>query len=109
MFDIYEHALIQNNRPVIDSINIILVKKQSRYQLFDFSTLYTKTSKDKVLAVLNLIVEITFRGITRNKICVLYNNAYWIKNSKLNGNPLASLKQGVKYLKTVFLGMYTDL
>ena len=46
------------------------------------------------------IVEFVFRSSTRDKICVLNNTAYWIKNNnKANGNSysLKSVKQAVSY------------
>ena len=42
---------------------------------FDFSTLPTTISHDKLLAVLNSIIDFAFRVGTRDKICVLNNNA----------------------------------
>ena len=53
------------------------------------------------MVVLNSINEFAFRSGARYKICVLNNNAYWIKNiSQMNGYhySLISLKQAVKYL-----------
>ena len=68
---------------------------------FDFSNLCTKIPHDKLLAVLNSVIEFAFRSGARHTICVLNNKAYWIKNnSQMNGNrySLKSLKQAVKYL-----------
>ena len=51
--------------------------------------------------VLKIISEFAFREGDTNKICVLNNTAYWIKNSStINSNcsSLISLKQAVKYL-----------
>ena len=42
---------------------------------FDFSTLHTTIPHDKLLAVLNSIIEFAFRVDTRDKICVSNNNA----------------------------------
>ena len=67
----------------------------------DFSNLHTKIPHDKLLAVLNSVIEFAFRSGARHKICALNNKAYWIKNnSQMNGNhySLISLKQAVKYL-----------
>ena len=44
--------VIQNNEPVINSINKLNRKgKAKRISAFDFSTLYTEISHDKVLSV----------------------------------------------------------
>ena len=51
--------------------------------------------------VLKIISEFAFREGNTNKICVLNNTGYWIKNSNtINSNcsSLISLKQAVKYL-----------
>ena len=52
-----------NNKPVIDSVN----------KRLDFSTLYTRISHDKLLAVLNSITEFAFRDGSRDTICALDN------------------------------------
>ena len=57
----------------------------------------------KILKTFFSIVEFVFRSSTRDKICVLNNIAYWIKNkNKGNGNSysLKFVKQAVSY----FLG-----
>ena len=60
---------IQNKKPVIDSINkLILVKKAKLVLTFDFSTLHTKVTHDQLLSVLNSVIEYAFRGSTRDKI-----------------------------------------
>ena len=67
----------------------------------NFFTLCTKILHDKLFTVLNPITEFAFWGGTGDKICVLHNNAYWIKvSNKINGNrySLTSLKQALKYL-----------
>ena len=68
---------------------------------FDFAIPYTKIPHDELLVILNSITEFAFRVDTIDKICVLNSNAYWIKNSKVNGGPysLTSLKQAVKHLE----------
>ena len=56
---------------LIQSIKLILGKSCQQVSTFDFSTLYTKRPHDKLLAVLNSIIESAFRSVTRDKIYVL--------------------------------------
>ena len=48
---------------------------------FDFPNLYTRIRHDNLLAVLNSIIKFAFRDGARDKICVLSNNAHWLKNN----------------------------
>ena len=76
-------CVIQNNNR---SINSIFVKKAKYVLTFDFSTLHTKISHNKLLAELNSNIEFTFTGGARDKNIVLNNTTYWIKNNgKMNG------------------------
>ena len=63
--------VIQNNKPVINSILNINKRGAARHiSTFDFSTLYTKIPHDKLLMVLNNIVDFAFKGGTRDLIMV---------------------------------------
>ena len=78
--------------------NSIFVKERSMCPLLLFLP-YTP----KILKTLFSIAEFAFRRSNRDKICVLNNTAYWIKNNnKANGNSysLNSVKQAGSY----FLG-----
>ena len=75
--------------------NSIFVKERSMCPLLLFLP-YTP----KILKTLFPIAEFAFRRSNRDKICVLNNTAYWIKNNnKANGNSysLNSVKQAVSY------------
>ena len=73
--------VIQNNKSVMGSISDLNSRKKAK-QLsnFDFSTLYTKIHHDRLLAILNSVPNCAFRGDTRDKRCLLNNNAFWIKS-----------------------------
>lgn len=59
---------------------------------FDFSTLYTKITHDKLFAVLTAITEFAFRVGSRNIMCIFNNITYSIENkSKMNGNRYSML------------------
>ena len=65
--------VIQNNRPVINSINKI-DKRNSAKSLatFDFSTLYTKIPHNKLLDVLNEIVDFVLKvELEKGSLCII--------------------------------------
>ena len=71
---------IQNNKPVIDSINKLNSHKKAKQESnFDFSTQHIKKPQNKLFAPKNSIIEFAFRGDTRDNICMLNNEAYRIK------------------------------
>lgn len=51
-------------------------------RLFSFSTTYIKTSHEKLLAVLNAIIELAFRDSTRGNKNVFNNTSNWIKTTE---------------------------
>ena len=74
--------VIQNNKPVIEDINKISKRKAARtVSTFDFSTLYTKIPHNKLISVLNNIIDFAFKGGTRDYISVSKSQAYWVKSS----------------------------
>ena len=44
---------------------------------FDFSTLYTKIPPEKLLYILNEIIEFAFKGGTRDCITVYNSGSFW--------------------------------
>ena len=69
---------IQNNYPVISSINKLNKRKAAKsMSTFDFSTLYTKIPHDKLLYVLNEITDFAFKGGTRDCVTVYNSGAFW--------------------------------
>ena len=58
---------IQNNYPLISSINKLNKRKATKsMSTCDFSILYTKIAHDKLLCVLNEITDLAFKGGTRD-------------------------------------------
>lgn len=76
--------VIQNNQPVLDSMIKINSKNRAKcISTFDFSTLYTKLPHDKLIDVLNNIIDFCFKGGTKNKIGINYlGSANWVKEKK---------------------------
>ena len=76
-------------------------KSAKQVSTFDFSTLYTKIPHDKLIDVLNKMIDFSFSGGTRNRICVANGVAYWVKgNCKIKGNfyTLTKIKDTIKFL-----------
>ena len=71
--------IIQNNKPLLDSITKINKRKNARnLSNFDFSTLYTMLPHDKLIDVLIKLIEFYFKGHTQDKININLNgNACW--------------------------------
>ena len=94
--------VIQNNNPVINSLFKINKRKSKKHiSTFDFSTLYTKIPHDKLIYVLNQVIDFAFTGGTRNRICVASGIANWVKrNSRMKGNfyTLTKIKDAVMLL-----------
>ena len=61
--------IIQNNKPLLDTITKINKRKSARnLSNFDFSTLYTMLPHDKLIDVLIKLIEFYFKGHTQDKI-----------------------------------------
>ena len=71
--------IIQNNKPLLDSITKINKRKSARnISNFDFSTLYTMLPHDKLIDILIKLIEFYFKGHTQDKVIVnLQGNACW--------------------------------
>ena len=55
--------VVHNNKPVIDAINGLSKRtKATSVSAFDFSTLHTKLSHNKLLIVLNSLIYFSFDG-----------------------------------------------
>ena len=62
---------VQNSFPSISSINNLNQHKVAKSMpTFDFSMLYTKIPRDKLLYILNEITDFAFKGRTRNYVSV---------------------------------------
>ena len=93
--------VIQNNEEVIKSIKKINKRKNARtISKFDFSTLYTKIPHEKLLSVMNELIEFCFQGGTRQQLSICSSGARWVSNCKKTGLLFdrKSTKEAVKYL-----------
>ena len=67
---------LQNNEEVIKSITKINKRKSAKsITTFDFSTLYTKIPHNKLLQVMDELVDFCFQGGTHEKISITSNGA----------------------------------
>ena len=77
--------VIQNNSPVINSVNQL--KKRSAAKsitTFDFSTLYTKIPHDKLIFVLNSLVDFCFKSNDCKYLVITRYGAKWSNNISKN-------------------------
>ena len=81
---IKSYWIVQNRDPVIDAVKNSVSRRSAKgVSSFDFSTLYTKIPHDKLIVVLNKIIDFAFKGGTRKKIAISkQGTAYWLSNSK---------------------------
>ena len=71
--------VIESNKPVIDCLKRLSSRKKAKsLSTFDFSTLYTKIPHDKLLLVLNELVDFCFSGGVKKFVKVSSRNAFWI-------------------------------
>ena len=93
--------VIQNSKPIIQSVNKLNKRNTAKsLSTFDFSTLYTKIPHDKLIQVLNEIIDFAFKGGTKDLINVYNSAAYWAKTFSKNGNCYnkTQIKVSLKYL-----------
>ena len=93
--------VVQNNKPVIDAMNgLNKRRKATSVSTFDFSTLYTKLPHNKLLMILNSLIDSRFEGGERKYIIVNNYGARCVKNIKDNVICLnkQQIKDAVAYL-----------
>ena len=77
--------MVQNNEPVIDAINgLDKRRKATSVSTFAFSTLYTKLPHNKLLMILNGLIDVCFDGGESKYITVNNYGAHWVKIFKDN-------------------------
>ena len=87
--------VVQNNKPVTDAMNELnKQRKATSVSTFDFSTFYTKLPHNKLLMVLNILIDFSFDGGESKYITVNNYRARWIKNIK--DNVICVNKQQIK-------------
>ena len=93
--------VIDNNSDVVSTLDKISAKGKARsVSTFDFSTLYTKIPHDKLIDVLNKLVDFTFNSTDRLYLSVTPSGARWVKG-KGNIKKLyckKTVKEVIKYL-----------
>ena len=79
---IKSYWIINNRDHVLRAVKKSRERKSAKcVSSFDFSTLYTKIPHDKLVDVLNEIIDFVFRGGTRNKISInCSGRAYWLQD-----------------------------
>ena len=93
--------VIQNNAPVIASINNLNKRgKAKSISTFDFSTLYTKIPHNKLITVLEDIVDFCFRGYASKILSVSKYGTRWVTKSSVSSLSfnIDSVKNAIKYL-----------
>ena len=92
---------VQNNSPIRKSINKLnLLNKAKSISTFDFSTLYTKIPHNKLIYVLNSLVDFCFNGGSCKFVAITSQGAKWVDNPQ-NYNICfnkCSIKKAVIYL-----------
>ena len=94
-------STVQNNKPVIDAMNgLNKRRKATSVSTFDFSSFYTKLPHNKLLMVLNSLIDFCFDGGENKYITVNNYGARWVKNIKDNVICLnkQQIKDAVAYL-----------
>ena len=90
--------VVQNNKPVIDVMNVMnglnKQRKATSVSTFDFSMLYTKLPHNKLLMVLNNLIDFCFDGGESKYIIVNNYGARWVKN--IEDNVICLNKQQTK-------------
>ena len=93
--------VIQNNEPVVESINKINKKRRAKsISTFDFSTLYTKIPHDKLIEVMNKMVDFCFQGDSHKVLSVSKSGCRWVYSSPKDSVLFdrATTKRAIKYL-----------
>ena len=93
--------VIQNNEPVLNSITRINKKGRAKsISTFDFSTLYNKIPHDKLLEVMNDIVDFCFAGDSHKMLSISEYGAKWVYRVPKTGYCFTreTCKSAIKYI-----------
>ena len=93
--------VIQNNEPVLNSVNKINARKRAKcISSFDFSTMKTKIPHNKLLEELNELIDFSFQGGSNKYVAVIPYGAKWVPNpSKFPVTfDKVKFKNAIKYL-----------
>ena len=98
---VHMFSVVQNNKPTTDAMNgLNKQRKASSVPNLDFSTLYTKLPHNKLVMVLNSLIDFCFDGGGNKYITINNYGARWVKNIKDNVKCLnkQQVKDAVVYL-----------
>ena len=71
--------VVQNNEAILNSVSKLNKKRRARcVSTFDFSTLYTNIPHDKLIDVLNQLIDFCFKGWEDKHIAVTKFGAKWV-------------------------------
>ena len=89
--------IVQNRDPVLEAVKKSAPRKSAKcVSSFDFSTLYTKIPHDKLIDVLNKVIEFAFKGGTRKRIAIdRHGTAYWVKYSNNKSSLYTFTKESI--------------
>ena len=94
--------IVQNNNQLLENIDKINKRGNAKIiSTFDFSSLYTNIPHDKLLTVLNEIVDFAFNGGTSKYVSVTKGGAHFVKytnNSKQYYYNKNKIKDSIKFL-----------
>ena len=93
--------VIQNNKPVVRNIKKLNSRNKAQtVSTFDFTTLYTKIPHDKLVFVMNELIDVCFKGGTNQHVAVTSHGAHWISRPDKRKICFSktSFKEAVKYL-----------
>ena len=78
---------VQNKDPILDSITSLNERKRAKsVSTFDFSTLYTKIPHDKLIEVLDSLIDFCWKGYDGKKIVISNKFAKWSDEVKPKEN-----------------------
>ncbi len=99
---IKSYWIVNDRGPVLEAVKKSAARKSAKcLSSFDFSTLYTKIPHDKLIYVLNNIIDFVFKGGKRNKVSVHKSGrASWVSNAKKSSTvfDIDTIKNAVAYL-----------
>lgn len=93
--------VIQNNEDVINSIKKLNKRNALKSMAtFDFSTLYTKIPHEKLLEVMNELVDFCFQGGTHEQLSLSKSGARWVSKNNRSGIRFSRIliKEALRYL-----------
>ena len=80
---VHQFWVVDNNEDVVRALDKISARGRARsVATFDFSTLYTKIPHDKLIDVLDKLVDFVFNKTDRRFLSVTNKSAHWVKGKR---------------------------